>query len=138
MNLLAPEGDVYQAGTLSGNPVAVTAGVTTLNILRETNPYAELEDKTKRLCEGIASSAKKNSIDLTTSYIGSMFSIFFGDNGGDADLFKRFFHGLLKNGIYFSPSGVETDFLSTAHSNGDIEKTIDVVDETFKYLRRRP
>jgi len=65
-----------------------------------------------------------------------MFSVFFGDNGQDADLFKRFFHGLLKNGVYFSPSGGEADFVSIAHSDEDIDKTIDTVNEALKYLRR--
>lgn len=137
MKLLAPEGEVYQAGTLSGNPVAVTAGITTLNILKETNPYSDLEDKTKKLCEGITSRAKGHGIKLRTNYIASIFSVFFGDDGQDVDLFKRFFHGLLKNGIYFSPSGLEANFLSVAHSNEDIDKTVDIIDKTFNYLRRQ-
>ncbi|MBU4342419.1 MAG: glutamate-1-semialdehyde 2,1-aminomutase [Candidatus Omnitrophica bacterium] len=136
MDLLAPEGDVYQAGTLSGNPVAVTAGITTLKILKEINPYPDLETKTKKLCEGIMASAKKYDIKLRANYISSMFSIFFGENGQDKGLFKKFFHGLLKRGIYFSPSGFEANFLSTAHSNEDVKKTLDVIDETFESLRR--
>ncbi|NQV04621.1 MAG: glutamate-1-semialdehyde 2,1-aminomutase [Candidatus Omnitrophica bacterium] len=136
MNFLAPEGKVYQAGTLSGNPVAVTAGITTLKILKERDPYSDLENKTKELCERITSSAKGAGVKLQTNYIGSMFSVFFGDNGQDADLFKRFFHGLLKNGVYFSPSGEEADFLSTAHSDEDIDKTVDTIDKKFNYLRR--
>ncbi|MFH1854510.1 MAG: aminotransferase class III-fold pyridoxal phosphate-dependent enzyme, partial [Candidatus Omnitrophota bacterium] len=136
MNLLAPTGNVYQAGTLSGNPVAVTAGIITLRMLKEDNPYNELENNTNKLCKGIVSSAEKYGIRLRASHIGSMFSIFFGDKGQDADLFKRFFHELLKNRIYFSPSGFEADFLSTAHSKDDIDETIAAVNETFKYLGR--
>ena len=136
MGLLAPEGEVYQAGTLSGNPVTVTAGIATLNILKEIDPYRDLENKTKRLCEGIGSSAKRYGIKLRTDYIGSMFSIFFGKDEQDTDFFKRFFYGLLKDGIYFSPSGGEADFLSTAHSDQDIEKTLYVIDKVFKTLGR--
>ncbi|MBU4149508.1 MAG: glutamate-1-semialdehyde 2,1-aminomutase [Candidatus Omnitrophica bacterium] len=136
MDLLAPEGDVYQAGTLSGNPVAVTAGITTLKILKEINPYPDIGTKTKKLCKGIMASAKKYDMRLRTNYISSMFSIFFGENGQDKGLFKKFFHGLLKRGIYFSPSGFEANFLSTAHSNEDIDRTLDVINETFTSLRR--
>jgi len=137
MSLLSPEGDVYQAGTLSGNPVAVTAGIATLKILKETDPYNDLEKKTEKLCEGIVSAAKENGVKLKANYIASMFSIFFGDDGQDVDLFKRFYHGLLGRGIYFSPSGSETDFLSTAHSSDDIEKTIEAIVETFKKWRSK-
>jgi glutamate-1-semialdehyde 2,1-aminomutase len=134
MGLLAPEGDVYQAGTLSGNPVAVTAGITTLNILKDTNPYAVLEAKTKKLCNGIVSSAKAHSIKLRASHIGSMFSISFGESGQDVDLFNRFFHSLLRNGVYFSPSAEESDFLSIAHSDDDIERTLETVGDTLKAI----
>ncbi|HDP16424.1 MAG TPA: glutamate-1-semialdehyde 2,1-aminomutase [Candidatus Omnitrophica bacterium] len=136
MNLLAPEGNVYQAGTLSGNPVAVTAGITTLKILKDRSPYKDLENKTKRLCGQITLNAKKHDIGLRTKCIGSMFSLYFEDDRKDKNLFKIFFHGLLKDGVYFSPSGTEADFISAAHSDEDIERTISAVNETFKYLRR--
>jgi len=132
MELLAPEGGVYQAGTLSGNPIAVTAGITSLNILKEKSPYRNLEEKTMGLCEKIKSFATENGIDLKVNYIGSMFSVFF-----NSDLFKRFFHGLLKKGVYFSPSGFEANFLSLAHSEKDIEKTLEGISEVFNKLRRR-
>ncbi len=137
MDLLAPEGSVYQAGTLSGNPVAVTAGITTLKILKEIDPYKGLEAKTERLCEGIKSCAEKNNISLKADYIGSMFSISFGENGQDTGLFKKFFHGLLRDGIYFSPSGFEANFLSTAHTYEDIEKTLKAAEDTLKAMNQR-
>jgi len=134
MRLLAPEGDVYQAGTFSGNPMTVTAGITTLNILKETSPYNDLGERTKRLCEGIRLKAQGYGIRLRINYIDSMFSLFFGEAGQDRGLFKRFFHGLLKKGIYLSPSGAEANFLSTAHSDGDIEKTLEVVKDRLGEL----
>ncbi|NQU94698.1 MAG: glutamate-1-semialdehyde 2,1-aminomutase [Candidatus Omnitrophica bacterium] len=141
ISLLAPQGGVYQAGTLSGNPIAVKAGITTLNILKEKNPYAELKNKTEELCEGIEKIAAADKIALRVNRVGSMFSVFFTNEAvvdyrtakkQDTDSFKRFFHGLLKQGIYFSPSGFEANFLSLAHSKGDIEKTLEVISEVLK------
>ena len=131
MKLLAPIGNVYQAGTLSGNPIAVTAGIVTLKALKKLNPYQELEKKTKRLCDGIISSAQDHGVRLKVNNIASMFSVSFED----AELFKRFFHGLLKRKIYFSPSMFEADFLSTAHSGSDIDSTLTAVNKSFKNLR---
>lgn len=131
MKLLAPEGVVYQAGTLSGNPVAVTAGITTLRHLKRYNPYRQLADKAEALCAGIEDIAGRYNVKLKVNHIGSMFSIFFANAG----LFRRFFHGLLKEGIYFSPSMFEADFLSTAHSPKDIEKTLDAANKILKNLK---
>ena len=145
MELLAPLGGVYQAGTLSGNPIATTAGIVTLNTLKENDIYEVLEKKTKKLCKGVKAKAEKYRIKLKINYIGSMFSIFFTDEDvvdyktakmQNLDLFKRFFHSLLKRGVYFSPSGFEVDFLSIAHTTEDIEKTLEVIDEALKDLRR--
>ncbi len=146
MQLLAPEGKVYQAGTLSGNPIAVTAGIATLKLLKERNLYEILQEKTKELCEYIELKAKEYHIRLKVNYIGSMFSIFF--TGVDVtdyktakrqnlDLFKRFYHSLLKEGVYLSPSGFETDFLSTAHTERDIKKTLWATNKALKGLRRK-
>jgi len=144
MELLAPEGNVYQAGTFSGNPLTVSAGLTTLSVLSKDNPYSKLEEQTKQLCKGIYSKALDFGIKVRINYIGSMFSIFFTDKAvidynsartQDADLFKSFYHGLLKEGIYLSPSGFEANFLSTAHSKQDLEKTLKAVDGTFKNMR---
>jgi len=131
MKLLAPIGPVYQAGTFSGNPLTVTAGIVTLKALKKLNPYKRLEKKTKRLCDGIISRAQDRGVRLKVNNIASMFSVSFEDT----ELFKRFFHGLLNRKIYFSPSMFETDFLSIAHSDEDINKTLGAIDETLKELR---
>ena len=140
MELLAPFCSVYQAGTLSGNPVAVTAGITTLNILREIDPYDSLKVKTKSFCSKIKFLAEKHSIRIKLNTESSMFSIFFTDNPvvdyksaslADPKTFADFFHGLIKKGVYLSPSAFETDFLSTVHSPEDINKTIQSIDEVF-------
>lgn len=143
MELLAPEGDVYQAGTLSGNPIAVTAGINTLKILKKNSPYKTLAERTKKLCKGIEVISKKNGMVVKINHIGSMFSVFFTDRDvknydgaktQDMEMFKIFFHGLLEKGVYFSPSGFESNFLSIAHNNGEIEDTIEAVKETFKNM----
>ncbi len=140
MKLLAPLGSVYQAGTLSGNPVAVTAGITTLKILREIDPYDSLKVKTESFCSKVKFLAEKHSIRIKLNTVSSMFSIFFTDcpvvdykSASLADLktFADVFHGLIKKGVYFSPSAFETDFLSTVHSQEDINKTIQSIDEVF-------
>lgn len=131
MELLSPLGGVYQAGTLSGNPIAVTAGIVTLKVLKEGNLYGLLNNRTNDLCANIERLAGENNISLKVSNIGSIFSIFFTDT----DLFKRFFHGLLKEGVYLSPSGFEANFLSTAHTPDDIEKTLTKIDKVFNMLK---
>lgn len=145
MQLLAPIGDVYQAGTFSGNSVSVRAGLVTLKILSETNPYRKLEELTQNLCKGIKQTAEDYGFKIKVNSIGSMFSIFFTDKevidyniarAQDTDLFKRFYHGLLKEGIYLSPSGFEANFLSTAHTTQDLEKTLKAVEKNFKNSRR--
>jgi len=145
MKLLAPEGPVYQAGTLSGNPLAVSAGIITLKLLKENNPYESLERNTKSLSEYIKSKAKEYKINIKVNQIGSLFSVFFSDKEvtdykiaqhQDLKLFKRFYHRLLKEGIYFSPSGFEANFLSTAHTQKDLAKTKRAIDIVLKNLRR--
>ena len=121
MKLPAPEGGVYQAGTFSGNPISVTAGITTLKILRRDDPYPALEAKARKLCEGMKGSA--------VARIGSIFNISFAD---DCRMFKKFFHLLLDEGVYLSPSPLEANFLSAAHTDRDIEKTIKTAKKTIK------
>lgn len=138
MEKIAPLGNVYQAGTLSGNPIAMTAGFTLLNELNE-NPsiYTKLEVKTKRLCEGIHEVLKKKGITHTINRLGSMMSVHFGDHpvidfesakACDNNLFNKFFHHMLQQGIYLPPSAFETWFISAALSDEDIQNTIDAVD----------
>lgn len=146
MKLLAPEGKVYQAGTLSGNPVAVSAGITTLKVLNSRRPYRTLKRNTEQLCKGIISIARDCGIGVNINYIGSMFSCFFTNREvvdfrtaqkQNQKLFMKFFQGLLKRGIYFSPSGFESNFISTSHTKKDIINTLDAIDAVFRKLRRR-
>lgn len=127
MQLLAPEGDVYQAGTFSGNPLSVNAGLVTLKILAKVNPYQKLERLTRYLCSGIEQKAERRGVKIKISFIGSMFNISFGGN-----FFKKFYHRLLGKGIYLAPSDSEVNFLSTAHANEDIEKTLKAAEKAFK------
>ncbi len=133
MQLLAPVGDVYQAGTLSGNPVAVAAGLATLGLLKKREPYRALEARTRTLCEGIDDLAAKHGIDVRINRAGSLFTVFFSDREvvdyatarlQDTKRFAKFHRGLLEGGVYFSPSGFEANFLSTAHTAGDVGKTL--------------
>jgi glutamate-1-semialdehyde 2,1-aminomutase len=127
MERLAPLGDVYQAGTLSGNPISVAAGLAALRCLRSTNPYAELEARTRRLVQALEAPGMR----LPT--VGSLFSVFFTDRDPtnfedvmktDKERFVKLFHGLLRRGIYLPPSPFECAFLSTAHDDAVLEETI--------------
>jgi len=133
MDLVAPEGPVYQAGTLSGNPLAVAAGLATLGLLTRSGTYARLEAKGKRLEEGFARILKKYSIRGTINRIGSMMTLFFGiDHVRNADdarncdrqRFARYFHGMLRRGIYLPPAAFEAMFVSLAHTTADIDSAV--------------
>ncbi len=126
MQTVAPLGPVYQAGTLSGNPVAVTAGLKTLEILERDNPYSELERKTKQLTQVISEAAREAGVPVQINQIASMFTVFFTDQPvvdyasarrSDTQKYARFFHALLERGVYFPPSQFEAAFLSTAHDD---------------------
>lgn len=134
MDLLAPLGPVYQAGTLSGNPVAMTAGQTTLEILQEPKFYATLNEKAERFYEALEDIIEDKPIQLKR--IGSMFSLFFSTRdinnfndvkNSDLDAFKKFYQGLLQHQIYFSPSPFETNFISAAHTEKDLSKTLRII-----------
>jgi glutamate-1-semialdehyde 2,1-aminomutase len=144
MAQLAPEGSVYQAGTLSGNPIAMAAGLATLEGLNQPDFYDQLESKTKKLVNGILQGADVYGIDLTANQVGGMFGLFFTRQNPvtsfsdvmacDGEKFNRFFHGMLSRGIYMAPSAFETGFVSSAHTDDDIEKTIEAAQAVFSVL----
>ncbi len=137
MDLLAPEGPVYQAGTLSGNPLAVAAGLATLKELSRMRAYQELEQKGRKIQEGFQSVLRDHRIKGVINRVGSMLTLFFGvervSNADEArrcdkDRFARYFHGMLGRGIYWPPSPFEAAFLSLSHKTTDMAKTIDAFD----------
>jgi glutamate-1-semialdehyde 2,1-aminomutase len=141
MEQIAPLGPVYQAGTLSGNPLAVTAGIETLRLLRDPGLYEQLETKARQLCDGVQDAAKRTGVPVYSTRVGSMFCTFLTDqpvtdyaSAGSSDTarFRRYFHALLEAGIYVAPSQFEAGFISAAHSDGDIERTIEASDRAFQ------
>ncbi len=143
MDCLAPIGPVYQAGTLSGNPLAMAAGLAQLKALDAADGYTQLEAKGAQLEAGIRKLLKENGLNYTFHRVGSMFCLFFTDkeiwnvddvNGADMDAFKRFFAALLDDGVYIAPSPYETGFISLAHGAGDIDDTIDAFAKAFKAI----
>lgn len=134
MDHIAPVGAVYQAGTLSGNPLAVTAGIEILNLLSQPGVYEDLEAKSERLCNGFKENVKKLGIIATFTRVGSIFSMFFTDQEiinydsvktSDTEFFKRYFNAMLEEGIYIAPSQFEAGFMSAVHTNDDIDQTIE-------------
>ncbi len=144
MDALAPVGPVYQAGTLSGNPVAMAAGLAALTEIQKPGVYATLTAKTTKLLEGIVEKARVNGIAMTSNQVGSMFGLFFTDQNSvtsfvevsqcDGALFNRFFHGMLDEGVYLAPSSFEAGFMSIAHSTKDIEATISAAEAVFSRI----
>jgi glutamate-1-semialdehyde 2,1-aminomutase len=143
MSMVAPCGPMYQAGTLSGNPLAMAAGIAQLKILREQKNaiYPRLEALSAKLVEGVAGAAKENGVPMTYNRVGSMFTWFFNPEPvtdwesaakSDSAAFGRFFRGMLDAGIYLPPSQFEAAFLSAAHSEEDISKTIDAANGVFR------
>ncbi|MCA1799009.1 MAG: glutamate-1-semialdehyde 2,1-aminomutase [Xanthomonadaceae bacterium] len=146
MSCIAPLGPVYQAGTLSGNPVAMAAGIATLDLVSAPGFHARLEATTTRLCDGIKKAARDAGVPLSCSSVGGMFGVFFSEErevryyeqvvACDIDAFKRFFHLMLERGVYLAPSAYEAGFVSSAHTDEDIDKTIAAAGESFAALRR--
>ncbi|MCG9131084.1 glutamate-1-semialdehyde 2,1-aminomutase [Candidatus Poribacteria bacterium] len=143
MRCVAPEGDVYQAGTLSGNPLAVTAGITTLKKLSEPGTYEQLENRAALLAEGLAAATEKHGIDAWHSRVGSMLMLYFtpetvtdadGARTADTERFRQYFWGLLAQGVYVAPSQFEAGFVSLVHSEDDINKTIQAATEVLANL----
>jgi glutamate-1-semialdehyde 2,1-aminomutase len=141
MDLLAPEGPVYQAGTLSGNPLAVTAGITALKVLSRRASYLKLEDKGGQLQRGIEASLRKYRLRGVVNRVGSMLTLFFGvervrnaeeARQCDRDRFARFFRGMLDRGVYFPPSPFEAAFVSLAHGRSHLEKTLEAFEDWAK------
>jgi len=144
MDYLAPVGPVYQAGTLSGNPVAMAAGLKTLELISQPDFYKNLTKTTEKLVSGIKQRASEAGISMTSNQVGAMFGLFFSKEEKvtgfaqvmecDQELFKRFFHGMLEQGVYLAPSAFEAGFVSAAHTDEDIEKTLDAASIVFKTL----
>ena len=145
MDWVAPAGPVYQAGTLSGNPLAVAAGLKTLEILRRAGTYERLEVISKELANGLVTSATYAGVPLAANRLGSMFTCFFSSHPvtdyvsakrADTGKFARFFRALLERGVYFPPSQFEAAFVSTAHSEADVAATLEVAAKALEEIRR--
>lgn len=143
MEYVAPVGPVYQAGTLSGNPLAMAAGIAQLTMLKELNPYQELDKKGKKIEEGIKEISRRRSIPITVNRVGSMITAFFTDKPvvdfataktSDTQLFAKFFRGCLEEGIYLPASQFEAFFLSTAHSDNDIDITLEKMEKILRKI----
>ena len=145
MDYIAPIGPVYQAGTLSGNPIAMAAGLASLTELAQGDKHQQLSDATEKLAMGLKAAAERNGISLSINYVGAMFGFFFTEDTNpittyeqatqcNAEMFKRFFHLMLDEGVYLAPSAYETGFLSTAHTDDIIEKTLAAADKCFAQL----
>lgn len=144
MQHIAPLGPVYQAGTLSGNPIAMAAGLKTLELISQAGFFAELEAKATKLLTGLQTAADEASIPFTTNQVGAMFGFFFNKNKnisrfaqvteGNMEHFQKFYHGMLAEGIYLAPSAYEAGFMSLAHTEQDIENTILAAKKVMKTL----
>ncbi|MGD2151851.1 MAG: glutamate-1-semialdehyde 2,1-aminomutase [Gemmatimonadales bacterium] len=140
MARVAPQGDVYQAGTLSGNPVAMAAGLAQLEILERETPYAALEERARRLVAGIVAAAERHDVRASGAAAGSMWGVFFCDGPVrsfddalkvDRDFFSAYYRECLAGGVFFAPSPFEAGFISTAHSDADIDQTLAVVERAL-------
>ena len=143
MEMVAPAGPVYQAGTLSGNPLAMTAGIETLKILSKSGVYKRLNNISEKLCKGMEYGARESGIAVYSARVGSMFSMFFTDKEvidyttaktSDINRFSKYFSLMLKGGIYLAPSQFEAGFVSLAHSDSDIDMTIEVNRKSLKEI----
>jgi glutamate-1-semialdehyde 2,1-aminomutase len=144
MEKIAPLGPVYQAGTLSGNPVAMSAGLKTLELISEPGFYERLSNRVETLAKGLVETARTADIGLTENHVGGMFGLFFTDQDRvtnyagatacDQERFKAFYHGMLDRGVYLAPSAFEAGFVSNAHSDEDIQNTLKAAGEVFSSL----
>ena len=145
MQKIAPLGPVYQAGTLSGNPVAVAAGLATLKLVQAPGFYEKLGTRTRALTEGLAAAAKKHGVVFSAQAIGGMFGMYFRADAPqgfaevmqcDKEAFNRFFHAMLERGVHFAPSAYEAGFVSAAHSETDIAATVSAADAVFATMNK--
>ena len=143
MRNLSPEGAVYQAGTLSGNPVAVASGLATLHAVSAAGFHDRLAASTRRLADGLTAAARSAGLPFSSDAVGGMFGFYFAADvprslpdvsGSDIERFKRFFHAMLDRGIYFAPSAYEAGFVSAAHDDAAIEATLDAARSVFEAL----
>jgi len=146
MKKIAPLGSVYQAGTLSGNPLAVTAGLEMLKLLKQLNPYPELERRSAKLANGLGEAASQAGLPSTINRVGSMMTAFFTEGPvtdwpsaakSDTERYARFFRSMLEEGIYLAPSQFECAFVSFAHSDADIERTIEAARSAMRVVTAR-
>jgi len=146
MRNIAPVGSIYQAGTLSGNPLAMTAGLLTLRRLRSREIYEQLELRSARLCAGLSAAASEAGVKTTTNRVGSMWTSFFADdavtnwasaNKSNRELYGAFFHAMLAEGVYLAPSQFEAAFVSITHTEDVIDKTVKAARKDLKTLGKR-
>jgi glutamate-1-semialdehyde 2,1-aminomutase len=144
MEMMAPLGPVYQAGTLSGNPLATSAGIQMLTQLQRPGVYEELERKASRLAAGLAAAAEEAGVPAVSNRVGSMLTMFFtgepatdynSAKRADTALYARYFHAMLERGIYIAPSQFEAGFVSTAHTDTDLDATIEAAREAILAAR---
>ena len=145
MDHLAPDGAVYQAGTLSGNPIAMAAGLATLDIISEPGFFTGLSNNLAALIKGLQDAAAANDVSISSNQVGGMFGLFFTEDTHitsykqatecNQEIFNRFFHGMLENGVYLAPSSYEAGFISSAHGTREIDRTIEAATAVFKHLR---
>lgn len=146
MQCIAPLGPVYQAGTLSGNPIAMTGGLATLELITAPGFYEQLNKQTQKLMAGLKARAQAANVPFLTQHVGSMFGIFFTEADSikseaevkrcDVALFQRFFHAMLEEGVYFAPSAFEAGFLSAAHGDLEIQQTLSAAEKVFAALAK--
>lgn len=143
MEMVAPLGAMYQAGTLSGNPLAVSAGIATLTELQKPGVFKKLEEMAERLTEGLTKAFQAAEIPSSINRVGSMFTGFFNDGpvttledaeGSDTEMYGRYFHAMQENGVYIAPSQFEAGFVSTAHTEADIDATVTKASEALRTL----
>ena len=144
MEQISPSGPIYQAGTLSGNPVAMAAGLAMLELVQAPDFYEALEARTNALCDGLEAAAREAGVPFTTQRVGGMFGLFFSSGkvdtyaqamACDSAAFNRFFHAMLERGVYLAPSAFEAGFISSAHGDAEIAATIDAAREAFQIAR---